>query len=291
MFQSKPLGKFPLLPRKKTTDKTAYGHVLVIGGSKGMTGAARLCAAAALQSGAGLVTCAVAEGLMPYYSRQSVPECMFLALPGKDAISNPGAAWHKALKFIGARRISCVALGPGLGLAESTQSFVRLAVRECPVPLILDADGLNALKGRPEVLLKRRSDLVMTPHEKEFTRVFSKLLPQKETERSELAKKLAAFYHVLLVLKSHRTLVAAGDSVYRNATGNPGMAKGGSGDVLTGIIAGFVAQGLSPRQAAVWGTYFHGLAGDWAVRRTGELSLTASQVIEALPKVFLKKAH
>ena len=139
-------------------------------------------------------------------------------------------------------------------------------------------------------LRRHAGPLVLTPHEREFERLFGQPLPNKPSGRMALAKKLSKFYDVVLVLKGHRTLVVESPQVYVNTTGNPGMAKGGTGDVLTGIIASFIGQGLGAFQAAVWAVYFHGKAGDFAARQKGELALTASDLIDALPKVFKNKS-
>jgi hydroxyethylthiazole kinase-like uncharacterized protein yjeF len=187
------------------------------------------------------------------------------------------------------RRINVVALGPGLTHEPSTARLVRKLVAALNVTVVLDADGLNSFSGRKgcrEALKKHRAGLVLTPHRGEFERLFKKTVPASKKKMGELAKKLSKFYDVVLVLKGHKTLVTARDKQAWNSTGNPGMAKGGCGDVLTGIIAAFIAQGLDPFQAAVWAVYFHGKAGDLAVRERGELSLTASDLIDFLPKAF-----
>lgn len=275
--------KFPLLPRKPHTDKSHYGHTFVLAGSSRMSGAAVLTATAALRSGSGLVTWGMPSGV----SSPKLPlEIMRKELPSKNS-SFSAKAGKEALAFIQKRRVNSVALGPGLGLNSGAQAFVRKVVAESPVPVVLDADGLNSFKGAARLLKKRRSPLILTPHEGEFQRLFGQKVPGILARRAALAKMISKFYDVVLVLKGHRTLVVCRDVIYVNNTGNAGMAKGGSGDVLTGLIASFVAQGLDVFKAAVWAVYVHGKAGDTAVRKTGELSLTASDMIDSLPKVFI----
>lgn len=185
-----------------------------------------------------------------------------------------------------------VAAGPGLGQSVSVRAAVRKLVSTLSVPLVLDADGLNAFAGSAKLLKKRsprRPPLILTPHRKEFERLFGQTPPEAPAARRRLAKTLAAEYHVVLVLKGHRTLVTDGRREYVNATGNPGMAKGGTGDVLTGMIAAFLAQGLDPFGAAAWAVHFHGKAGDRLARKTSELSVTASGLLGELPAVFTTK--
>ncbi len=262
---------FPLLPRKKDSDKSRFGHVLVIAGSLGMPGAARLVSEACARSGAGLVTVALPKSVLKSFARKSIPEVML-------------ADRAKLAPLL--KRVNCLAVGPGLGREERTFSLVRKLVRTSGLPIVLDADGLNAFKGDAARLKKHRAALVLTPHRGEFERLFGRPWPSKESERAVLAKKLSRFYDVVLVMKGHRTLVAGGGDFYRNTTGNPGMAKGGSGDVLTGMIAAFIAQGLKPFPAAAWAVHFHGRAGDLAARQKGELSLLPSDLIDALPRAF-----
>lgn len=283
------MGSFPLLPRKKNTDKSRYGHALVLAGSKKMPGAALLAARAALASGAGLVTLGIPECLSDAVPG-ALPEAMPLALPQTPGGSFSFLACRPALDFIRKRKIKAILVGPGLSAHGETARFARRLIRETPVPAVLDADGLNGFKGKAGLLRKRAAPLVLTPHRGEFERLFSQKWPEKESARLALAKKLSKFYDVVLVLKGHRTLIVEGEVAIVNRTGNPGMAKGGSGDVLAGMIAAFIAQGLGAWEAARWAVYFHGLAGDIAVKKKGELGLLASDLIEALPKAFRKKS-
>ena len=281
--------RFSLLPRKKDTDKRAYGHVLVVAGSRSYPGAAILTATAALRAGAGLVTLAGPQSMRPALFKRFPAEIMPVFLPETPQGSLSERAFTLIKKLVRERGINAVALGPGLTHEHSTSSLVRKLVAALDVAIVLDADGLNAFKGHAQALQKHRASLVLTPHAGEFERVFGRARPPSPRERALLAKRLSKLYDGVLVLKGHRTLVAWRDKIFWNTTGNPGMAKGGSGDVLTGILAAFIAQGLDPFQASVWAVYFHGRAGDLAVRQTGELSLTASDLIDFLPKVFAGK--
>ena len=288
--------KFPLLPRKKNTSKNDYGHVLVLAGSKGFTGAAILASRAALVSGSGLVTLGAPRSLGNIFAK-TLLEIMQLGLPETSQGSLGLAAHRKIEAFIKKRRINALAAGPGLSCQAETCKLVRRIVRSVSLPLVLDADGLNSFsarggsapggQGRLTELRRHAGPLVLTPHQGEFERLFTEVLPKEKLKRIALAKKLSKFYDVVLVLKGHQTLVIEGDRVYVNATGNPGMAKGGSGDVLTGVITSFIGQGLNAFEASSWGAYFHGKAGDLAVREKGELGVVASDLINYLPKAFL----
>ena len=291
-----PSSRFTLLPRKKNTDKSYFGHALILAGSPNMTGAARLAGEACLRSGAGLVTLGIPKGLRAVVAKKNIPELMCLGLPETSTGALASGAYPKIFSFIQARRVNCLAVGPGLTHEASVAGLVRKIVKTSSVPVVLDADGLNCFsaaggsasggRGYLRLLRVHRAPLVLTPHRGEFERLFSVRWPENETKRATLAKKLSRFYDVVLVLKGHRTLVVEHGNVYRNLTGNPGLAKGGSGDVLTGMIAAFIAQGLKPFQAAAWAVYFHGKAGDLAVREKGELSLSPSDTIDALPRAF-----
>lgn len=281
--------RFTLLPRKKNTDKSAYGHVWVIAGSKSYPGAALLTAGAALKAGAGLVTLATSSSAQGAILKRFPLEVMPVFLPETGNGSISSSAFSVIKRHILKRRVNTVALGPGLTREPSTSKLVRRVVAGLSVPIVLDADGLNAYKGHLKALKAHAGPLVLTPHRREFERLFAQALPRAKKRAGELAKKLSRFYDVVLVLKGSRTLVAYHDKLVWNSTGNPGMAKGGSGDVLTGIIAAFIAQGLDPFEAAVWAVHFHGQAGDLAVREKSELSLTAGDIIDSLPKVFRRQ--
>lgn len=278
--------KFPLLPRKKNTSKADYGHALILAGSASMPGAAILTAEACLKSGAGLVTLAAPKSAHALMAKRMSPEIIFLVLPEDRSGSVDVGAWSILRNVIQKRPIHVIAVGPGLTRNVGASSLIRKVVGSAKVPVVLDADGINAFQFKSKALQRHTAPLVMTPHQKEFERVFSVQCPTGTRQRLALAKKLAHLYDVTIVLKGHRTLVAGQDRQYQNNTGNPGMAKGGTGDVLTGMIAAFIAQGLTPFEAACWAVYFHGKAGDMAVKEKGELGLVASDIISFLPKVF-----
>ncbi len=265
---------FPLLPRPDKTDKRNYGHTLIVAGSDDMAGAAVLTTRAALISGSGLVTLAVPKSIRPMLLKL-LPEALFLE-PTLESIE----------AYVARRGINILAIGPGLTTVPKIARRVRQWVSKIRVPIILDADGLNAFEGRWGLLKKHNGPLILTPHAGEFKRLFGFKMPSQEKERIGLAKKVCKPYHGVLVMKGHRTVVADAHSHYVNRTGNPGLAKGGAGDVLTGILAAFMAQGLEPFQAAKWAVYCHGLAGDEVAARKSQLSVLASDLIEALPGVY-----
>lgn len=279
--------KFPLLPRPKNADKTRFGHTLVLAGSPGMTGAAILASRAALAAGSGLVTLGLPKSLEPRVAK-SLLEAMQTGLPETQNGALSLKAFPAVQRFVEKRRVKSLAIGPGLSRGKETTALVRKITAEMTLPAVLDADGLNAFERKRGLLKRHRGPLILTPHEGEFERLFGEKAPASTASRAALAKKLSKFYDVVLVLKGAPTLVVQGEKVYVNRTGNPGLAKGGSGDVLTGVIAAFVAQGLEPFEAAAWGVYFHGLAADLAVKEKSQLALLAGDVIDFLPKAFLK---
>ena len=279
--------KFPLLPRKKNTDKRDYGHALILAGSRGMTGAAILASRAALESGSGLVTLGISKSLIPIAAK-SLPEVMQLGLSETREASPRFSVYSKIAKFIEKRRVNGLLIGPGLSQNDETARLVRKLVGSFSAATVLDADGINSFKGKDCLaeLRRHKGPLVLTPHQKEFERLFSERWPDKKMDRIKLAKRLSKFYDVVLVLKGRGTLVVNGDKTYVNSTGNPGMAKGGAGDILAGMITAFVCQKLDPFSASCWAVYFHGRAADLAVEERGELGLIASDIIRFLPKVF-----
>ncbi len=275
--------------REPGSHKGSFGRVLVIAGSVGKTGAAVLAASGALRMGAGLVTVATPEPAQPVVAQGRI-EFMTEPLPvGSDGRLNDGAA-ARALTL--ARACDAVVLGPGLGLDSATRAFVRDLVAGCPGPLIIDADGLNALAAGPRVaaaveLLQRDAPTVVTPHPGEMARLEGMAVAEVQRRRLETARGLAMARGVHVVLKGHRTIVA--DATGRaavNPTGNPGMASGGTGDVLAGMVGALLARGLPAWEAATSAVYIHGLAGDLAAARLGEGALLAGDLLEALPQAL-----
>jgi ADP-dependent NAD(P)H-hydrate dehydratase len=277
-----------LPPRRPDSNKGTYGRVLVVGGSRGMSGAAALCASAALRGGAGLVRAAVPQEVLPVVAASN-PCIMTAALTQDDAgrINNQGLVEALGL----AESSDVVALGPGLGRSrELTQAVVHFA-RSCAKPLVIDADALNALAEamgaeQPQALKDHAGPVIVTPHPGEFARLVGRDVKTVQQERRDLAERFAVEHNVVVVLKGHATLITEGRRLQRNVTGNPGMATAGAGDVLTGLIAALVGQGLQPYDAARLGVHLHGLAGDLAARDLGEVSLIATDLIGYLARAF-----
>lgn len=279
-----PVTALPSLPpRPPESNKGSFGKVLVVAGSRGMSGAAVLCASAALRGGAGLVRLAVPHEVLPIVAAAN-PCYLTVPLPQDDNGRLDSRAEEELLRLVQGNDV--VAVGPGLGQSAALASLVALLVARVQVPLVLDADGLTVLQDQLELFRYRPAPLVLTPHPGEFARLLKTDVPTVQARRQELAVRFAAEHRVVLVLKGHGTLVTDGRRIYRNSTGNPGMATGGSGDVLTGLIAALLGQGLDAFAAAQLGTHLHGLAGDLARDQLGEVSLIASDLLDYLPAAF-----
>ncbi|GAA3761269.1 NAD(P)H-hydrate dehydratase [Terriglobus aquaticus] len=270
-------------PRPMDSNKGMYGHVLVVGGAAGKPGAPSMSSLAALRTGAGLVTAAVARSIQQTVAL-TTPELMTAALDeaegGALALSNVSPERLETLL----KKISVLAVGPGLGTEGETPAMVQRLVAETTLPLVLDADGLNAFKGKAELLDGSKRTLVLTPHPGEMATLLGVSTKQVQADRLNLARKFATEHQLHLVLKGWRTLVAHPDGrVAVNTTGNPGMAKGGSGDILTGIVAAMLAQFPHEVAGAVEAAvYLHGLAADLAVQRRDERTLLATDTIAHL---------
>ncbi|HEX3082356.1 MAG TPA: NAD(P)H-hydrate dehydratase [Candidatus Saccharimonadia bacterium] len=273
-----------LLHRPATAQKYDFGHVLVVGGSPGMVGAPLLSAEAALRMGAGLVTIAAPAEVADKLDRR-VREVMTLALPDP-----PGAAAEVVRRFATQRRVSALAVGPGLRAGAS--ALVLQLLRGPALPTVLDAGVFVALRDHLDALDDASErGLVLTPHAGEYEKLTGEaVLPGHLEQRREVAD-FAGRHGVTLVLKGHHTLVAHPDgTIYENTTGNPGLATAGTGDVLTGMIAGLLAQGLPPRAAAEAGVYLHGVAGDLAAEAKTQSGMIASDVTAFLPEALKKLA-
>ncbi|MFP4445765.1 MAG: NAD(P)H-hydrate dehydratase [Desulfosudaceae bacterium] len=273
-----------LRPRPAAAHKGNAGHLLVAAGSPGKTGAAVMTAAAAMRAGAGLVTLAVPAGIHPQVA-PAVAEIM--TLPAGD----PGGQRFDASGLKDIRKIlprmSCLALGPGLGTETATREMVAELVSACPVPLVLDADGLNCIAEAPDLLKKAAAPVVITPHPGEMARLLDTDTAAVQADRIDAARSFARSHQVQVVLKGAGTVVARPDGwIFVNHTGNPGMAAGGMGDVLTGMIAAWICQGYDPGPAACLGVYLHGAAADIAARETGGIGFLASEVSAALPRAL-----
>lgn len=275
--------------RRPDSHKGDYGHVFVIAGSLGMTGAAYLCCEAALLSGAGLVTLAIPKSLN-FIMERKLTEIMTLPLPETKEASLSRAAYDRIRIF--SKKCDCIVMGPGLSQNRQTQSLIRSLISGIKMPMVIDADGLNALAGHLSILRTARNAIcstIITPHSGEMARLTGAKLFFINSNKKDVAKKFSTEYNVTTVLKGHRTIVAAPKKrLYVNLSGNPGMASGGCGDVLTGIIGAFLACGMEPFKAARLGTYIHGLSGDIAAKNKGEISLRATDLLEFLPQAFKK---
>lgn len=274
-----------LAPRPSDSNKATFGRVLIVGGSAGMSGAAVLCASAALRAGAGLVTLATPQYIWSIVAAAN-PCYLTMPLPDDDdgRLSSGAEPWVLEL----ADTQDVVAIGPGLGRSEALTSLVSNVLAHVQIPVVLDADGLNALQQHPERLHTHKGPLILTPHPGELSRLTRLDVASVQARRTESATRFASECGAVVVLKGQGTIVTDGKRVYVNTTGNPGMATGGTGDVLAGMIAALVGQGLAPFEAAQLGVHVHGLAGDLARDEVGEVSLIATDLLDYLPKAFRK---
>ncbi|MCF7916547.1 MAG: NAD(P)H-hydrate dehydratase [Candidatus Omnitrophica bacterium] len=275
----------PLRKRKANTHKGSYGFVLVVGGSPGLTGAVCLCAQAALRIGAGLVKVGVAESLNSIFEIKLTEE---MSLPLAD---KKGHLTAKAFKTIikSLSKVDVLVVGPGAGADKGTVELILKIIKTIDKPLVIDADGLNALSSDLKILNnKNTKNIVLTPHPGEFSRLIKKDIQQIDKNRKGLAKEFALRYNLNLVLKGHQTIVTNGEKIFENDTGNPAMATAGTGDVLSGMIAGLIAQGIDIYEASKLGVYLHGLSGDLAAEEKTENCVIASDLLNYLPKAIKK---
>ena len=268
-----------LLPeRKADTHKGNYGKILLLCGSKGYTGAAALASIGALRSGAGLVYLAVPESI---YAIEAVKltEPVIFPLPdidGKYAINSIKIV----LKLLDGK--DAVLIGPGIGKSIGTEAVVRTVLEAFDGPVVLDADGINVLVQHKNVLRDRTSPTILTPHDGEFLRFGGEL----DNGRLTSARRFAQEYGVILLLKGHNTIITDGIDSYVNTTGNPGMATGGSGDVLSGIIVSLLGQGIPPLEAAACAAWLHGAAGDICADEIGQYGMLPSDMLNVLPRLL-----
>jgi len=262
--------------RKPDTHKGDYGRVLVVAGSRGMAGAAVLAAEAAYRSGAGLVYIACPSALVEV---MSIKQTCAVVWPFEE-----GTGVGQLLDY--AHRCDVAVIGPGLSQAPMISGIIREIVGALEIPMVLDADGLNAFDAFPELLGRGAAPRVITPHPGEAARLLKSLPSDIQQNRAATAKELAERFLSVAVLKGHRTIVTDGKQAYVNKTGNPGMATGGTGDVLAGMIGALIGQKMSPYDAACLGVYTHGKAGDLAARKVGQVSLMATDLLAALPDAF-----
>jgi ADP-dependent NAD(P)H-hydrate dehydratase / NAD(P)H-hydrate epimerase len=275
-------------PRQAEGNKGDYGHALIVAGSVGKTGAAVLASWAALRVGAGLVTVAIPEPALPVVASHT-PEVMTEPLPATEAGTISLRSFENGRFDAIAKGKRALAIGPGLSTNNETQEFIRAVVGKRALPIVLDADGLNAFAGRAVELKRPEGILALTPHPGEMARLLACDTKDVQARRVELAAKSAADWNACVILKGHQTVVASpSGEAYINSTGNPGMGTGGTGDVLTGMLAGLTAQYGANDWVRVlaFGVYLHGLAGDIAYADHDEAPLMASDLIRAIPRAY-----
>ncbi len=268
-----------LVKRPKDSNKGDFGKLLMICGSYGMVGAAIMAGKAALRSGVGLLNMVVDENCYPLIA-PSLPEAVFTVIDMDKKYESE----EKIIKAL-SKSTACAV---GCGLSLNADFFMPILINHCKVPLLIDADGLNFLSGNLKRIYDFSCELAVTPHPGEMSRLIHKDIYKIQENREEVALKFSEKYEVNLLLKGYKTvIVSKGLEVFINPTGNSGMAKGGSGDVLSGIIASFLAQGMNITDSLICGAYIHGLAGDEAAKIFSKQSMLATDIIKFLPKVFL----
>ena len=265
-------------PRRQDTHKGDYGRVLLLCGAEGYTGAPSLAAKAALRSGAGLIFVGVPKAVYPIVAAK-LDAPMVFPLPDRDgklALSS----LHEIVQRM--KTADACLIGPGLGRSEELDALLPDLIRNCTCPLVLDADGINAMAKHKDVLRGAACPLILTPHEGEFRR----LTQNPERDRISGAAALARELHCIVLRKGHETVITDGDRIYVNRTGNAGMATGGSGDVLAGIITALLGQGVPPLEAAACGAWLHGTAGDLAAAELGQYAMGPLDLLDQLPRLL-----
>ena len=268
-----------ILPnRPSDAHKGSFGKLLLLCGSRGYTGAAALAAMGALRSGAGLVYLAVPESIYEI-------EAVKLTEPIVQPLPDLGGMYSdigigSVLEMLKGK--DAVLVGPGIGKSSGTKAVVEAALKHFDGPVVLDADGINVISAHKDVLRERTRPTILTPHEGEFSRLGGDLSKDRTTAAMELALDLGS----IIVLKGHRTIITDGKCLYINNTGNPGMATGGSGDVLAGIIVSFLGQKLPPMEAAACAAWIHGAAGDLCAERLGQYGMLPSDMLDVLPQLL-----
>ncbi len=295
-----------LLPeRTRYSHKGDYGHVLIVAGSKGKTGAALMAAKACIRSGAGMITIGVPETLMDVF-QERVTEEMVLPLPDNGHGILSGDASVDILDFL-SKKADVLAIGPGISSGPGIEKLLRTLLLSATAPMVLDADAINSISGHTDVLSRTKAPVILTPHVGEMARLIGKGLAKDkgmttaderskiraaiENDRINIAVSFAKETGTCLILKGAPAIVSGPEGMtFINTTGNPGMATAGAGDVLTGVVAAFLAQGLNPSDASVLSVYLHGLAGDIAAAEKGMHSLIATDIIEKIPEAFIRLA-
>lgn len=278
------------LPRRRpATHKGDYGRVLIVAGSRGMSGAAVLAAQAALRTGSGLVYLAIPKSVQPLVVRKLTEVITIPVAETRDRTFASSAVRELASWLA---RVDAIAIGPGLTTQPQTIAFVRRLLQAVRVPVVVDADALNACIGKTLSFKRCRAPLVLTPHPGEMSRLTGVSTAAIQRDRAGVARRFAKTWRAVVVLKGHRTVIAVPRGrVYVNTTGNPGMATAGTGDVLTGMIVSLLGQGVSSERAAVAAVYLHGLAGDLVARRLGTAGLIASDLLATIPQAIQRCQH
>ncbi len=278
----------PLLRCNPNAHKNQFGHVLILAGSGRMLGAAALCGLAAMRTGAGLVTVGIPKSLNKTLQAKISNVIMTLPLPETFGCAIAAKAYSEIKRSFS--KYQAVAIGPGMGQEAGTQKFALNVIRECSLPVVVDADALNILALHLKILSQAQGPRILTPHPGEMARLTGISRDAVEKDRLSVTRDFARKHNCVVLLKGHNTCVVAPEGrAYINKTGNSGMATAGSGDVLTGMIAAILGQGFEPFEAAATGCRLHGLAGDEAARRVGKVSLIATDIIESLPRVIKGK--
>jgi len=274
-----------LAPRYEDTNKGTYGHLLILAGSPGKSGAASLAALGAQRSGTGLVTVGIPKSLNPIME-QKTTEAMTEPLPETDIETLGAVSVKRAIEIMKGRK-TALAIGPGISTTQETSEFLYQIIRNSDLPMVIDADALTLVAKNPKILNEAKAPIVLTPHPGEMSRLTGMSTEEVQADRVGVSLDFSSKYNVFLVLKGARSIISTPEGeIYINTTGNAGMASGGMGDVLTGIIGGFLAQRLNPADACKLGVYVHGLAGDLIAQENGEVGMIASDVANALPKAI-----
>jgi NAD(P)H-hydrate epimerase len=282
-----PIESIPIMPpRSRDSHKGRFGNILVVAGSRGMAGAAALCGASALRSGAGLVRVACPAEIQPTVASFEPSYMTYPLACDADGLIQLEMAQPGLERLIAPADV--IVIGPGLGQSDDIGRLVRFLITGTRKPLVIDADGLNALVGQTELLSGLDRAVVLTPHPGEFARLTGTTITDVQASRVNRAAALAALSAgLVVVLKGAGTVVSDGRRYYVNTSGNPGMATAGAGDVLAGVIAALMGQKLAAFEAAQLGVYIHGLAGDVARDQNGEVGMIAGDIVDALPDAFV----
>ncbi len=277
-----------VVKRKRSAHKGDFGHVLILAGSRGMAGAARLAAGGALRGGAGLVTVGVAKSLYTVVGECLRPESMLLLLPENKSGGIAQSAFAKITAFVKKRGVTCIVAGPGMGNTADTAALIKKIIAAFDIPVVLDADALNSLTGNLKIFQTARAKVIVTPHPGEMSRLAVMMPARVQGNRESVARLFAKRHKIICVLKGAGTVVSDGERTFINTSGNPGMATGGTGDVLAGLIGALTMQVKEPKtlNAALSGVFIHGRAGDLAAQEKTEMGMLAGDLIEYIPKAL-----